>query len=539
MKVLIVDDEKHVRKTVRKLIDWGALGFQEVLEAKDGSDAVRIIHEQAPQLVITDMMMPLTSGIELMEWMEKNAADCKKIVISGYNDFEFVRHTVKYGGIDYLLKPIDRNQLQEAVNKAAASWNEAKREKLQLQAKSMEVNELKPMYRDKLLSRLLAESASGLAPVPGQSYLREFPELASVSACRIAILDMKTLQQSIRDKFAADLDLLFFTLLNITNDFLQPAQQGTAFRNWNNPSEMVLLIWDVPDTDQTWLHRILGGIDRYLKGSVKFGLSMECAFPAEIHKAYAQAQEALNRRNLLAPTSHIHEYHPSAPPRIGTLRFGKFEEKVRLAVRSGNLELIRSTASEWFQLVSAMDHITVEQLKMWWDEYHAAKTSWVEDFFQEFSEAPQIPAESSQFAIPLDEGGRFSLSLLQQQVTNQLIELSQILVSLQALGNNPMHEIARYIEMHYTKDITLQEISSKFHLNREYISRKFKHEFQETVVDYISRIRVEKAKMLLLSPHLKIVQVAQMVGYQDEKYFSRVFKKVAHMSPSDFRRLSP
>ncbi|CAM4346396.1 response regulator [Paenibacillus alkaliterrae] len=537
MKALIVDDERHVRKSIHKLIDWEALGYEEIFEAENGSDAEKIILEQQPQLVITDIMMPKTTGIELMEWMETNAADCKKIVISGYNDFEFVRHTVKYGGIDYLLKPIDRNQLQQAVGKAAASWNETKRERLQLQTKNMEVNELKPMYRDKLLSRLLMDSASGLAPVPGESYLREFPELAGIRSCRLAILDLKTLHPTIRDKYAADSDLLFFSLLNICNDFLQPAKQGTAFRHWNNPFEIVLLIWDAPDQALKWLRKVLHGIDRYLKGPVEFGISLASAFPTEIHKAYLQAQEALIRRNLLDPASHIHEYHPSTPKPIGTLRFGKVEERIRLAIRSGNPDLIRSTISAWFHLVSAMDHITMEQLKMWWEQLNAAKTSWVEEFFHEYDAVPRIPVENNHFVVPLDEEGKLSLSALQEQLTSHLIELSQILVSLQTNKSNPMREIARYIEMNYKEDITLHDISAKFHLNREYISRKFKHEFQETIVDFVNRNRVEKAKMLLLSPHLKIAQIAQMVGYQDEKYFSRVFKKWENMTPNEYRKL--
>ncbi|KIL41656.1 hypothetical protein SD70_05940 [Gordoniibacillus kamchatkensis] len=538
MKALIVDDENHVRKTVRRLIDWEAFGFHEIFEAEDGSAAVEIIMEQRPQLVITDIMMPLTSGIELMEWIETNNADCKTIVISGYNEFEFVRHTVRYGGIDYLLKPIDRSLLQEAVGKAAARWRESAQEKLQLQAKSIEVNELKPMYRDKLLSRLLAESASGIAPSPGESYLREFAELAGIRSCRVAVLDLKTLKQPIRDKYADNMDLLFFSLLNISNEFLHPARRGTAFRNWNHPGEIVLLIWDAPEAAAGWLRRISDGIGRVLKASAEFGIGAECAFPSGLHQAYVQAQEALARRNLLDPASRIHEYSPSLPARASALRFGKFEEQIRLAVRSGNPDLIRATVGEWFQLVAAMDRITMEQLKMWWDEYNVAKTGWVEDFLQEYNEAPRMPVEDSPFVVPLEEDGRLSLSQLQQQLTSRLVKLSQALASLQdqALSHNPMREIARYIEANYTKDITLQDISAKFHLNREYISRKFKREFQETLIDFVNRIRIEKSKMLLQSPHLKIAQVAQMVGYKDEKYFSRVFKKVERMSPNEFRK---
>ncbi|WP_163853488.1 response regulator [Paenibacillus elgii] len=537
MKVLLVDDEKHVRKTVRKLIDWEAFGFHTVLEAEDGTEAVELIREQRPQLVITDIMMPVKSGLELMEWMELHASDCKKIVISGFNDFEFVRHTVKYGGSDYLLKPIDRGHLQEAVGKAVASWNEANRAKLQFHEKNKQVNELKPLYRDKLLSRLLTDAASGSAPLPGESYLREFPVLADVRSCRVAILDLNTMQRPIRDKYKASVDLLFFSVLNICNDFVQMAGRGTAFRNWNKPYEIVLLLWDEPDTAARWLRKISDGLDRTLKGAVDFGISEACTFPDGLDRAYAQALEALNGRNLLDLAARIHEYRPSpAMPRIGAVRFGKYEEKTRLAVRSGNYEQIRHAVGEWFQDIRAMPAITMEQLKMWWDEFNVARAGWVEEFFQASHESPRWPHENGPFVVPLDEDGRLSLSQLQQTMTDRLIELSQILISMQAVNSSPMREIARYIETHYTQDITLQDISARFHLNREYISRKFKMEFQETMIDFVNRIRVEKAKLLLISPYLKVAQIAQMVGYHDEKYFSRVFKKQEQMTPNEFRK---
>ncbi|RJX36833.1 response regulator [Paenibacillus pinisoli] len=535
MKALIVDDEKHVRSTVLKLVDWEGFGFQTVLEAEDGAEAAALIEEHRPQLVITDMMMPIKSGIELMEWMEKNAFDCKKIVISGFNDFEFVRHTVKFGGIDYLLKPIDRKQLQDAVSKAVASWNETKRERLQYHEKNKEVNELKPLYRDKLLSGLLTEAASGNAPAAGESCLREFPYLSGVDSCRVAVFDLQSLQQPIRDKYSTSLDLLFFTLLNICNEFLQPAERGLAFRNWNRPYEIVVLLCNELGAAPDWLRKIAAGINRTLRGSVEFGLSTSGGFPDGLHKAYMEAADALYKRNLLEPSRLIHEYS-QVSGRLSTIRFGKYEEKVRLAVRSGNPDPLRHVVSEWFQVIGEMDYISLEQLKMWWDEYNAARAGWVEEFFRENDGSQQQPIENRPFIVPLDESGRLSLTEMQRLLTESLIELSKTFISMQSLSSSPMREIARYIEAHYTQDIRLQDISASFHLNREYISRKFKMEFGETLIDYVNRIRVEKAMILLLNPHLRMAQIAQMIGYHDEKYFSRVFKKLTHTTPNDYRK---
>ena len=121
MKVLIVDDERHVREAIRLLVNWDSYGIETILEAQDGNIAMEILAREQPQIVFTDMMMPGIKGTELLAWIQQHAPRTKTIVISGHDDFDFVRKTVMYGGIDYILKPIDPLQLNEAVEKAVNS----------------------------------------------------------------------------------------------------------------------------------------------------------------------------------------------------------------------------------------------------------------------------------------------------------------------------------------------------------------------------------------------------------------------------------
>lgn len=115
MKALIVDDEKHVRDAIRLLVDWDRYGIRTILEAPEGLTAIQLIEAEQPEIIFTNMLMPLMNGSELLEWIQEHAPHSKTIVISGHDDFGFVRHTIKYGGMDYILKPIDEAQLNEAV----------------------------------------------------------------------------------------------------------------------------------------------------------------------------------------------------------------------------------------------------------------------------------------------------------------------------------------------------------------------------------------------------------------------------------------
>ncbi|MCZ8516451.1 response regulator [Paenibacillus filicis] len=435
MKAIIVDDEKHVREAIKLLVSWDEHGIDEVLEAQDGLDAIRLIEEKKPEIVFTDMMMPLKNGMELLMWLQQHAARAKTIVISGHDDFELVRHTMQHGGLDYILKPIDADQLEAAVKKAVSCWKKEEAERKRQQEQNMERNQYKPVYWEKIWSDSLTEPS-------GQSALRS---------------------------------------------------------------------------------------------SLDIGVSLTQPFPGGLAAAYGEAKTALRRRNLLSKTKEVHEYTAEPPP-AKLLSFSEFAEGIRLAIRSGSEEQIRKQLDEWIASVRRLDRISIEQLEMWWYEYNAFRSRWLAELPGEQPSPAAAKEGLTPFSVPLDEQGTLSIELWREQQLRSLTELSRQFLRRQHQDSNVIYEIAKHIQNHYHQDITLQEIASHFYLSREYISRKFKQEFEVNLSDYISGIRMDKAKMLLLNPHLRISQVAQMVGYEDEKYFSKVFKKMVGQSPNEYRK---
>jgi len=120
MKILIVDDEQHVRECIDLLADWKALGIESVCMAESGFAAIACMEKEMPDIIITDIMMPGMDGVNLMDWISRNHPSVKIIVISGFSNFEFARQAVHYGAVDYLLKPIDAELLDETLRKAVS-----------------------------------------------------------------------------------------------------------------------------------------------------------------------------------------------------------------------------------------------------------------------------------------------------------------------------------------------------------------------------------------------------------------------------------
>ncbi|WP_166242049.1 response regulator [Paenibacillus turpanensis] len=534
MKVLIVDDEQHVREAIKLLVTWDTLDVTEILEAENGKQAVELIQSSRPELVLTDMMMPLFNGVELLEWIHHYHPLSKTIVISGHDDFNFVRSTMKYGGQDYILKPIDPDQLQTALEKAVSSWRMEESAREQDRRKSIEMNQLKPVFWDKWFSNLLIYPPSHDQAI--ETMQAQFGISTDTVRAQVALLTLDMLPAALHRKFLGNHDLLMFSLLNVANEILLSGTKGYAFRHWNHENEIGIVLWTGFDHTAALLEQILTGIYRTFDAKLNIGVGSVVTFPAELPLSLKQAETALKQRNLLTlePRILIYEGDSAGRTALRSVHLTDYSDHIRFAVLGGHQNLIRQELAKWFGEIRKLPSITPEQLELWWHEFSVLKSHWMKELYDNEADMPYI--ENPPLQAPQDEEGRLSLAVWEKQLGNLLVTLAERVTENRQRSGSVIHEIAKYIESNFHLDITLQDIAGHFFLSREYISRKFKQEFQENLSDYLTRIRLEKACVLLANPALKISEVAEMVGYQDEKYFSKVFKKAKLMTPGEFRK---
>lgn len=536
MKALIVDDEKHVRSAIRLLADWTSFGITWLEEAEDGETATRIIAGEKPDLVFTDMMMPGMGGTGLLEWISANAPRTKVIVISGHDDFDLVRTAVKYGGQDYLLKPIDPAELAEAIGKAVASRRLEEESERRQQERNMEVNQIKPVYWERMLSNLLEDSS--YFNKLKDSLSRDLGYSPDCRECRVGVIGLADIPPDIRQKFTSGMDLLYFSLLNICNEYLSRDKSGYAFRHGDGNGVIVLLIWRRVAQAGEEMRLIAGGIRRALKGSFDMGLSRAAPFPQGMAAAYRDAVQALRSRNLLERSGWIHEAAPGQDTPFRPLPFREFEEELRLSVKSGSEAQMAAAVEQLFTDIRRTSRITQDQLELWKQEFSLFQTRWLKDALGEDSGSGEGEGALEELSIPLEEDGSLSLSVWESRITARQLALAGLYARRLKEDRHVIYEIAQYLREHAREDISLQDIADRFYLSREYISRKFKQEFKENLSDYVARIRIDKAKLLLLNRDARLCQIALEVGYQDEKYFSKVFKKLTGQSPGEYRRNS-
>ncbi len=521
MKVLIVDDEKHVREAIRYFVPWEKHQIAGIYEATNGQEAITIMQEQQPEIVFTDMRMPLMDGAELLEWLHTHYPNTKTIVISGYQDFNYVKPAIVYGGTDYLLKPLNSKQLIAAAEHAFQLWQEEEAERQQTLRQSMQLNVLRPLYWDKMLSDLVAGQVSFQELKHSLSEELGMPLFAA--ECRLAVLSLQGADCRLLQRFHGDVGLTSFVLVNVCNEVLASKQSGIAFRSWQAGAEIVVLLWSAVSEAEDLMRGINGSIKQTYGVQMDIGLSYACEFPEGIQTAFHQARQGLNERNLLQREGRIHLYREALGESgsVDDYAFDTQLEKLKIAVLSGELDKMERVAEEWSVQLAGLPVLTESRLLRLQKEIAEALQRW-------------RPEADIHFEPCYDHEGLFSAPLWRDGMKSLLQRLSQ--GSPQPPDSRLVQEIREYLDQNYAKDMTLQHIAQRFFISRENVSRKFKQISGENLSDYLTALRIDKAKTLLHNTNLRLSQISELVGYEDEKYFSRVFKKATGQTPREYRK---
>jgi len=539
MKVLIVDDERHAREAAKLLVPWESFGISEILEAENGEEAKSIIQAEHPSIILTDMHMPVADGMKLIEWVSGFEPSAKLIVISGYNDFRYVRHTLRHGGIDYLLKPIDPAQLQDAVKQALDQLAEERQEKQRQIEQGITMNQYKPVYRDHLLGQLVHSRADN---EPAIRQLREqFPKLADAVECRAALFPLRPLMNKLLQRFSGDRDLAVYAIQNVLNGLvMQEWNEGCAFRCPDEPEQLAILLWGSDDRSVAdRVRQLVEALRSTFKLPFYAAVSGARPFPACAFEAFESARRVLMQRNLLnAGASSVlteNDDYSSQADLSSVPDLTALAEPIRLAMLGRDETTLRDTIASWFDAVGELPVITPAHIERWRKQLDVAAAQWQRRAGAD-GDAADEPTPQTALPFLFEEDGTLSLRRTQEQWIALLLGEADRLARLIRQERNIIREMTDYIGRHLEDDLSLQQLASRFFLSREYVSRKFRQETGVTLSEYVERLRMEKATMLLANRAYKIADIAEMVGYADEKYFSKVFKKHTGLSPQQHRK---
>ncbi|EKN69748.1 two-component response regulator [Neobacillus bataviensis LMG 21833] len=522
MRVLIVDDEKHVREGIKLLGEWERNGVTEIYEAANGEEAIGLIQTFRPQIIFSDMKMPKMDGTLLLEWIKENQPTSKTIVVTGYDDYYYMRKAIHFGSLDYLLKPVDPEILNLTLEKAVKEWKKEEADRERKASSAQLINEMKPVYRDRKLTQLITSESIE------EDLYEEFGFLPSLHYT-VALVRINRMASMALN---GDRDLAYFTILNIINELLLENECGIGFRYLASKGEIVIIFWNQFERMEELLAQIYKTIKQVIHVFCPIAIGKAIDKRTKLMDSYQHAKQVLLNGNLLEQTES-RVYRQDILPGETLKSLMSYSSDIELAVQANEIgafeELIEQITGDYTE----NHYLSLKQLLHFENEYLVISHQWYKKYDISIKAVEEIERRIDGF---FDKNGTFLLDDYIKRIKQEIsFFLKRVKQKASQKNSNVIVEIEKYLQANFDRDVKLQEISNHFYISREYISRKFKQEFNINISDYIVNIRMERAKTLLKNSEMKIYDIANMIGYQDDKYFRKVFKKVVGVTPNEYR----
>ena len=534
LKLMIVDDENLFREALKISLPWKQLGYEVCCEAENGYDALERIAEFKPDVALVDINMPVMDGLELAAEIRENGLDVKVIIISGYGEFTYARQAIEVGVVNYLLKPVDEEELIKALSAIRKAIEKERSTGYEMEGLLRQANAFRPLLKEMLLNDLMQGSrciSGDDLPALG---LQLEPDVHS-RLFQVAVIELD--EKAEYGWNAETRQAWGFAVSDIAAGLLTDCGCRHEISHGYQGRLNVLLFPDAHDQDNQL--ELIGAFDRIrltvsksLGFTVTTGMGRPYESIGQVSMSYKEALYALNNRLAIEENSVLY-YPVAAEYRPGGNIF-PIEQKMQLhmCLRIRNFseaeKIITSVLAEIRQ-----NNPSIEMAKFICSEL-------VSSVLQTAIEAGRA-------------GGFFDLCLTafqQIQTKTNLNEMETLIMKLlpQLSGDDPgkskrMSRIVEsakdYIGQNYSRfDLKIDEIAKHIFVQYGHLCFVFKRETGKTINEYISDFRISKAKELIDGGCLSVSMVAAKVGYADANYFSKCFKKLAGVTPGKYMELS-
>jgi len=531
LKVLIADDEEKICRLIEKLIDWKTLDMGLSGVANNGVEALEKIEALSPDVVITDIRMPGYDGLDLVKKTRELNSGVEFVIISGYRHFEYAQTAIKYGVSDYLLKPINKQELSETLKKIRVRFNE-KNEQLTYEervrlARKSDAERFRTIWFSNVLYRNRGGQDSGLEEINKQYYYQLKPgcfQIVCVKFDGTSVPDEKNLE----------------FLAEKTTQIAEQMLRGQVF-DWELYVENshIYIFLNYGEEHRRFIRRqcknilnelaVLESILEGLRVTIGFGLAV-CEI-TQLSSSLKSARHLVEQR-LVAGNGKLLEGELRSSDHLASSQwFTQFNQHMNTALESLDRQQVRDCLmklKDW--LLRQADMTGHEILQMCRE---------VCNLYLFFMKNHKIPAEQN-FMERFNQGVEFCSSaseVLRCIIKEISASYDKAVDGKMRENNRPIRIAKKYIREHYQDAITLETVSEVAGFNPTYFSSLFKKETGKNFLEFLSEIRMEQAKCLLKETNRSVASICEEVGYSDVKYFTKNFTKYSGLKPNEYRKL--
>ncbi len=531
-KIVVVDDELWFRLGIKGTIQWSKYDIEIVGEAGDGEEALEVIEREQPDIVFADVRMPVMDGLELASIISKRYPDIKVVIVSGYEEFEYARKALSVGVTHYLTKPVEANLLVEVVYKVIEQIRQERQDKEKRIRIEEQLKESLPLLKEKFLNSLVNEKIKDMSVVNDKL---EFLQLnLPLHQFMVFVIDVEYKEGMISTNYEKNRQMIKLMVLNSINETLQE-EDALVF---NGYSEFLIGIASYNATMDTMfinmrisklLARLKIQLQKKLNISVTIGVSRVNTGLEKVHIAYKEAAEAIKHK-LFAGSDQIFFYQDININNLDQTQYvfsGKEEliDAIRLCDGNTIKQIFEKNHDALIKLTN-LDIDYVQQL-----------------YFPVLGDVINILYDIGEVPANVFKGNPFK-KLMQlttlYEINNLLINISlgtvEAIIGIRNKKSiNTIQNVMDYIYNNYNKDISLNSAAQHVGLSPAYLSRLFRKETEKSFIEYLMRVRVEKAKILLKKTDKKTYEIAKEVGYNDIRYFTKMFKTLEGITPVQYR----
>ena len=537
MRLLIAEDELWLRKRLVSTIDWSSYGISEVYEAEDGGEALEIALKEKPDIVITDIRMPELSGIDLMKKLNENSIFSKMIVVSGYDDFEYAQGALRMGAINYLLKPVDEEELLDSVKRCVEELKKEKNKETVFDKQSA----ASEMLMEHIYEDLIFETSEKRTEELLQKLSRKEIGFPFQSA---AVVNMQVREHTffVNDKVKSDMWSVYQWLRrNLQEDCYEC--QYLYMRG----SQIVLLLFGddleakFMERVENWVQLILEALQKELNISLFMAAGDVTDDFSGIHRSYEMAQKKIKEKR--AEEKRILALRNQETEQELNTRFddvyGEYDFKLLIKeIRNGDSEKAQTELQAILQSSSRrLQSADMMKLQLFYM-----------NFINRIAGAclPECEAYADELAMQCMTVMRELIYIGSDTIVTEmwdcLRKFVEKLVEVYQENNGKrkhwmIDQVLQYVEENYNTALSTRDIAGRFFMNTSYFSKLFHEKMGCTFSNYLINVRVEKAKMMLTQTNMKLYDIAEAVGYTNVQYFSTIFKEKEGLTPSAFRQM--
>ena len=519
-KAIIADDEIRICMLLRKLADWDKLGIEIVGECHDGLETYHAIQEKQPDIVISDIQMPHMNGLEIVKVCNEENIKCAFLLISGHAEFEYARMAIRYNVGNYLLKPINKEELENNLRDITKRLGENE----QVERVRANIDKRVEMDRNVLHTQFL----SNLIQIPEwivqdsvENRIVEF-HLDFPPNSRYCIMALEVISKT---EYTEQQHRLLLKQVESYARHQMEKQHLTCMQLILFPCIYAFLTVQESEEFEKQIQSVLEKLqNRFFEYcEISLGISTKVDKLSDISmSSRVQAECALRARFNLGNGKAIFFEHLRTDTK--RLPLNDYLQELRLSMETADVGRLERLFAN---LGNVVDDHNVE----------------LDDFFELIQRMQTILRDvqrtddesQNEVAMPISADSKITLlHSLHETARSVALSISETQNSIQ---NQTMRVAMEYIENHYAEDISLNALSSLVYMHPTYFSSLFKQVTGKTFSDFLQEIRIEHAKTLLSTTLLPIADVAERIGYKSAHYFSKVFLRVVGLKPSEYRRL--